>query len=101
MKTTSIMKVYFPLAQEDLSRFGVEIVKKDDGSYALACTFLVKSMQPVEAAKEAKLSLKGLTLAPERITLHVEETQRESSDSSITEKTMRIADMEVGVDNYV
>lgn len=90
MNTTTIVKMFFPVLQEDLRRFMVEVVQGDDGRPKFAVTYLSKKIGDAENYKDARELFASLFKTPEKVVYHCEDVTNETAEDDKTVKVVRI-----------
>lgn len=90
MNTTTMVKVSYGMTQEDLRRFGIEMVQDADGKPAYCITFLSKKVGDTENYAEFKELFKKIFAKPSTIFYHCEDVINEQASDDKIVKTIKI-----------
>ena len=90
MNTTTVVKAFYPITQEDLGRFVIEPVQGEDGRPAFAVTFLSKVIGDSENWRMYKELWVKVFSKPERVIYHSEDTTNEDSANDKVSKDIHV-----------
>ncbi len=92
METTTILRVRFKVSEEDLQRFGIELIKDEEERPNFQITFLSKHIGDIDNVNTFKELFSKIFKAPSKIFIHTEDILESYADDNKAERTIKIND---------
>jgi predicted RND superfamily exporter protein len=86
------MKIQYPLAVEDLQRFGIELARNENNQPMFVVTFLSKKTNIKENYKDYKAFFNAVFKVPVTVLVHTEDVVKEEAADDMRRSTVDISE---------
>lgn len=90
MNTTTVVKAFFHVTQEDLRRFGIQLAQDDDGRPQFIITYLSNRMGDIENYRAMRDMIVKIFSVPAKVIYHSEDTTKEQAEEGNVQKDLHI-----------